>query len=114
MVKRVLSLLILTISGVSASQATPSIAERARGMVRMEGFVDLYWEAATGHLFLEIDPAGKELLYQVSLASGLGSNLIGLDRGQLGGTHVVRTERIGPRLLLGSSVPSLRRPLRRI
>jgi len=100
MVKRVLSLLVLAASGVSVAQATPSIAERTRGMVRMEGFVDLYWDAATGHLFLETEPAGKELLYQVSLASGLGSNPIGLDRGQLGGTHVLRTERVGPRLLL--------------
>ena len=78
----------------------PSLAERTAGLVRLEGFVDLYWDDATGHLFLELDPAGPELLYQVSLASGLGSNPIGLDRGQLGGTHLLRVERVGPRVLL--------------
>ncbi len=78
----------------------PGIDERTEGMVRMEGFVDLYWDQGTGHLFLEIGRFGEEMLYQVSLASGLGSNSIGLDRGQLGGTHLLRAERVGPRVLL--------------
>ena len=78
----------------------PSIAEHTAGMLRLEGFVDLYWDDGTGHLFLAFDPSGPELLYQVSLASGLGSNPIGLDRGQLGGTHLLRVERVGPRVLL--------------
>jgi hypothetical protein len=78
----------------------PSIAERTKAMVRHEGFVDLYWDEASGRLFLELDPSGRELLYQVSLASGLGSNPIGVDRGQLGGTHLLRVERVGPRILL--------------
>ena len=41
-----------------------------------------------------------DLLYVVSLAGGLGSNDVGLDRSQLGGERVVRFERVGPRVLL--------------
>ena len=40
------------------------------------------------------------MLYQTSLPAGIGSNPIGLDRGQLGGTYVVSFERIGPKVLM--------------
>ena len=36
----------------------------------------------------------------MSLPAGLGSNDVGLDRGQLGETRIVRFERTGPRLLM--------------
>ena len=41
-----------------------------------------------------------EFLYQSSLPAGIGSNDIGLDRGQLGATRIVRFERSGPKVLL--------------
>src|SRR5262249_19094749 len=50
--------------------------------------------------WLEIDRWKTEFLYISSLPAGLGCNDIGLDRGQLGGTHIVRFERIGPKVLL--------------
>ena len=78
----------------------PSIEEKTRGTTRLEGFFDLYWDSGAGKLYLEIDLWQTEFLYQVSLASGLGSNPVGLDRGQLGGTYVVKAERVGPTVLL--------------
>jgi hypothetical protein len=96
-------LALLALAGpapLAAADAPPSLEERTSGMRHMPGFVDLYWDDATGHVHLALDPDGPELLYQVSLASGLGSNPIGLDRGQLGGTHLLRAERVGPRVLL--------------
>jgi len=60
----------------------------------------LYWDAAKGKLYLEIARFDQELLYQGSLASGVGSNPIGLDRGQLGPTAIVKFERVGPKVLL--------------
>ncbi len=94
--------LVAALPALSASTAEeiPPIGEHTQGMTHMEGFLDLYWDEASGHLFLEVDRFGEEILYQVSLASGLGSNPIGLDRGQLGGTHVLSAERVGPRVLL--------------
>lgn len=65
-----------------------------------EGFVPLRWDAANGKLLMEITRFDQELIWQVSLASGIGSNPIGLDRNQLGATHLVRFERVGPRVLM--------------
>ena len=53
-----------------------------------------------GRLYLEISRFDQELLYQTSLPAGLGSNPIGLDRGQLGATAVVTFQRVGPKVLL--------------
>ncbi|HSM59622.1 MAG TPA: zinc-dependent metalloprotease [Longimicrobiales bacterium] len=77
----------------------PSLEEKTRGMQAIEGFFDLYWDDGAGKLFWEL-PVGAEFLYQVSMGSGLGSNPIGIDRGQLGDTHLLEATRVGPRLLL--------------
>ena len=69
-------------------------------MTQMEGFFDLYWDNANGLLFWEISELDTEFLYQISMGSGLGSNPVGIDRGQLRGTHVLAAKRIGPRVLL--------------
>lgn len=91
---------LLFASPAAARQSPPSIAERTDGMERMEGFFDLYWDAGTGSLFWEIDRLDTEFLYQISMGSGLGSNPVGIDRGQLRGTHVLEAKRVGPRVLL--------------
>jgi hypothetical protein len=78
----------------------PGIAEKARGMQKLDGLMPLYWQARTGRLFMEISRFRDELLYQVSLPAGLGSNPVGLDRGQLGDTAVVFFDRIGDKVLL--------------
>jgi len=41
-----------------------------------------------------------EFLYATGLAAGLGSNDIGLDRGQAGGGRLVSFERVGPKILM--------------
>ncbi len=85
---------------LSAQDAFPSIAEKTEGATAMEGFFNLYWDEAEGALYWEMDPASGEFLYQVSMGSGLGSNPVGIDRGQLRGTHVLEVQRVGPRVLL--------------
>ena len=69
-------------------------------MTHLEGFFDLYWDDSAGKLYWEVGLWDKEFLYQVSLASGLGSNPVGLDRGQLGRTHLLEARRVGPTVLL--------------
>jgi hypothetical protein len=88
------------LSAAVAQQALPRIAEKTRGWQRLDGFIPMYWDAAQGRLWLELDGLGRELLYVVSLPQGIGSNDIGLDRGQLGGERIVRFERVGPRVLM--------------
>ncbi|MGH8101077.1 MAG: DUF5118 domain-containing protein, partial [Chthoniobacterales bacterium] len=79
---------------------TPSIAEKTASMEMLPGYFNLYWDAKQGKVWLEIEKWNKDFLYQTSLPAGIGSNDIGLDRGQLGGTAIVRFERSGPKVLL--------------
>jgi hypothetical protein len=76
------------------------IAERTKNFQKLDGFFPLYWDDATGTLYLEIPRFNEEVLYQSGLAAGLGSNDIGLDRAQLGATKLVRFERVGTRVLM--------------
>lgn len=83
-----------------AAHPVPSIAEKTRGMEKKDGFIPLYWDGQAGKLWMEIPRLGQEMIYQVSLPAGMGSNDVGLDRGQLGATRIVRFERSGPRVLM--------------
>ena len=78
----------------------PTIAEKTEDLERTDGFVPFYWDARQGKLWLEIDRFDEDLLYVTSLPAGLGSNDIGLDRGQLGARRIVRFERVGPKVLM--------------
>ena len=85
-------------AGVGANGAT--IAEKTTGMKKLNGFYPLYWDEKDGNLFLEIERVGEEFLFYTSLAAGLGSNDVGLDRGQVGQERLVRFDRAGPKVLL--------------
>ncbi|HEX7062949.1 MAG TPA: zinc-dependent metalloprotease [Woeseiaceae bacterium] len=87
-------------TGDAGTGANEDIAAEIDAMRAMDGFVDMYWDDAKGRLLLAIDDFGEELLYQSSLARGVGSNDLGLDRGQLGATRIVRFERAGRKVLL--------------
>src|SRR5436190_4416729 len=77
-----------------------SIGARTAGLQKLDGYVPLYWDAASGKMLMEVSRFDEEFLYQISLTTGVGSNPLGLDRGQLGSSHVVRFQRIGPKVLL--------------
>ena len=79
---------------------TPSIEERTSGMQKLDGYFPLYWDERSGALWLEIARFNQDFLYTTGLAAGLGSNDIGLDRGQGGGGRIVSFERVGPKILL--------------
>src|SRR5882672_2644943 len=97
-------LLLLSIPHSTNAQAgaapAQSIGEKTKDAQKLPGYFNLYWDAKQGRLWLEIDKWSTEFLYQSSLPAGIGSNDIGLDRGQLGATRVVRFERGGPKVLL--------------
>jgi len=95
-----LAVVFLSLAAPAWSQDIPGIDAKTQGMDRLEGFFDLYWDDDTGSLFWEIPELETEFLYQISMGSGLGSNPIGIDRGQLRGTHLLYAHRVGPRVLL--------------
>jgi hypothetical protein len=78
----------------------PSVAEKTSAMKQMPGLMPLYWDAAKGKLYLEIASLDTDLLYVESLPYGVGSNDLGLDRGQMSEAAVVRFERFGPKIML--------------
>jgi hypothetical protein len=92
----------LLVRGDEAHKAagTATIQETVAGAERWAGYFTLYWDGKAGKLWLEVDKWGTEFLYQTGLTAGVGSNDIGLDRGQLGRTRIVRFERSGPKVLL--------------
>ncbi len=85
-----------------------SIADRTASMQRIDGYFPLYWEERSGSLFLEIPRFDSEFLLTTGLAAGLGSNDIGLDRGQEGAGRIVSFQRVGPKVLLVQSNESFR------
>lgn len=80
--------------------AITSIEEKVFDLQGFEGFFNLYWNESTGQLLLQIDNMGEQFIYQSSMARGVGSNDLGLDRGQLGATKLVAFQRSGPKVLL--------------
>ena len=84
----------------AAGEVIPSIADRARGLERREGFLSFYWDARKGQLLLEVEPGRREFLYGSGLAGGAGLLEVSLDRGQAGNLALCRFERVGPRVLL--------------
>jgi hypothetical protein len=78
----------------------PPIAERTKNMKKIDGFYPLYWDENAGKLFVEVPKLDTEVLYSTGMATGLGSNDIGIDRGQTTGSRIVKFERAGPRLLM--------------
>ena len=65
------------------------------------GFYDFEYNETNGKLLLKIkkEQLNELFLYQTSLSSGLGSNDIGLDRGKLGKTRLVKFEKSGKQIL---------------
>lgn len=84
----------------AAPAAVPSIEERTAEMQSFDGYFPFYWDDQEGKIWLEIGRWNEEFLHVNWLSRGLGSNPVGLDRAQLGGSRVVRFRRIGPKVLL--------------
>ncbi|MFN0157115.1 MAG: zinc-dependent metalloprotease [Bacteroidota bacterium] len=101
---RTLILILFTTSalfGQSKPDTQPVlITEKTKEMVKHTGFHNFYWDARAGKMYLEISRWNAEFLYMNSLPAGVGSNDIGLDRGQIGNGRIVKFQRTGPKVLL--------------
>ncbi len=71
-----------------------------KNVTKYNGYINFYYDQDTDKIYLEIDKLEHEFLYVRSLSEGLGSNDIGLDRGQLGNEAVVKFRRAGNKILL--------------
>lgn len=96
--KLLLICVLLYLPNLHAEQK--SIAEFTQGMEEKVGYFTIYYENNTGKVFLKVDKFEQQFLFQSSLPQGVGSNDIGLDRGQLGDTRLVQFEQYGNKVLV--------------
>ena len=96
----VFALSLIATSVPAYAQDLPSISEKTTDLDHRAGYFDVYWDESSGKLWLKVNRFDEDFLYVNSQPAGLGSNDIGLDRNQLGGTRIVRFERVGPKVLL--------------
>lgn len=82
------------------AQVVSPITEKTKSMKKMDGFFPIWYDAANGKIWLLVNKINSEFLYVNSLPAGLGSNDIGLDRGQLGDSRIVYFHKVGKKLLL--------------
>ena len=99
--------LVVSLSPLAAQQPgggrpgpLPTIEDRTAGLRKIDGFVPLYWDERAGAMLLEVSRFDSEFLMSTGLSAGLGSNDLGLDRGQGGQGRIVKFQRVGPRVLL--------------
>ncbi|MFO1516246.1 MAG: zinc-dependent metalloprotease [Lysobacterales bacterium] len=85
---------------VNVTTKPTSFEQAVRGTTSLPGFVHVYADAAQGRVLLGIGAFDQPFLLVTSLPWGLGSNDIGLDRGQPGNVHEVEFRRFGKRVML--------------
>jgi len=91
---------LFVVSTSSALAALPSIGEFTSDMIKKDGLLPVYYDNERDKVYLAVPTDHAEYLFQSSLPYGVGSNDIGLDRGQLGDTRLVSFEKFGNKLLL--------------
>lgn len=74
--------------------------EKTKDFQKFNGYFNFYYNDGSDRIYLQVDDLEQEFLYVYSLSSGIGSNDIGLDRGQLGNEQVVFFKKAGQKLLL--------------
>src|ERR1041384_3846450 len=74
------------------------IASKTAKMQKLDGYLPLFWDADAGKLYLQIARPGEEIIHVTGMAGGVGSTPIGLDRGEMSDSHIVRFDRVGPKV----------------
>ena len=107
--------MLATVASLGAQQSAParpgplaSVADRTVGLRKIDGYFPLYWDERAGAMLLEIPRLETEFLMSTGLSAGLGSNDLGLDRGQGGQGKIVKFQRVGPRVMLVQGNQSFR------
>ncbi len=96
-----IALFLLFLPMITQAQAAiKSISQFTQNMSKYPGYFTFYYANDEGKLYLEVDKLKAPFLLQQSLPYGVGSNDIGLDRGQLGNTYLAQFERMGNKVML--------------
>jgi hypothetical protein len=79
---------------------TAQFSEKSKNSQKFNGYFNFYHDQNSDKIYLEVEDLNTEFLYVYALSNGIGSNDIGLDRGQLGNEQVVYFKKAGNKLLL--------------
>lgn len=77
-----------------------SISLQAQETINYPGYFSFTYSNKDGKITLAVDKLDQEFLYVQGLSSGVGSNDIGLDRGQIGRERIVKFKRAANKILL--------------
>ncbi len=94
------ALFLLCISTITVAQANNDYKKFLQDKIAQQGYFPFYYDQQSGNIYLEIKQFEQAFIFQSSLPYGIGSNDIGLDRGQLGETRLVQFERAGNKVFL--------------
>lgn len=89
----------------SSAPAVSGFTQLTTGMQQQRGLFDIWTQADQAKILMVVPELNKAFLLVSSLPFALGSNDIGLDRGQVGGSKLVHFERHGKRLFLMQENP---------
>lgn len=95
-----LAILLLTAVPVYAADAPKTVSDHTRGLQAQPGFIDVWRDSDKGRVLLSVAALDQPFLLVSSLPYALGSNDVGLDRGQPGDVKMVRFQKHGARLFL--------------
>jgi hypothetical protein len=96
-----LPLLSLCLMGAAAqAQAPKTVTELTSSLAHQGGFIDLWRDIDKGRVLLSVANLNQPFMLVTSLPHGLGSNDVGLDRGQASEPKLVHFEKRGARLFL--------------
>ncbi|MEW7292925.1 zinc-dependent metalloprotease [Aquimarina sp. 2304DJ70-9] len=85
---------------IITSSISAQFLELQKNLESYTGYFSFHYNKEKDEIYLEVDKLDTEFLYVHSLATGLGSNDIGLDRGQIGNGVIVKFKKAGNKLLL--------------
>ena len=100
--KKVYLFLFTLLIFFSSAKAQPpaSLKNYTKDFKKYNGYFNFFYDDKTGRILLEVDRLNDEFLYVNSLPAGVGSNDLGLDRGQIGGSRIVKFIKTGPKVFL--------------
>lgn len=98
--KKIMLALVGWLLLTSSVWAMPTVADYTATMEAHNGFFNFYHDRQQGKVFLQVPRQSDAFIFQTSLPWGLGSNDIGLDRGQLGATRLAHFYLEGDKALL--------------
>ena len=94
------SIILLQTNSAAAETKAETFESFIKDKEEHKGYFSFFHDQEKGKIYLEITRFNEEFLFQSALPNGIGSNDIGLDRGQLGDTRIVKFERVGDKVFL--------------